>query len=151
MPNLIPSGATALEVCVDAIAAAGYAVEGQTMFLGLEVDGEVDAAVDSAIPDAITIVSEADGVPDLTFGTPVALENPRIQVITRGAPEDYTGPKQQAMRIRYHLASLADYTSRGLTMQACIPLGSLLPLGKDANGRHRFSINFTATTNPSYQ
>ncbi|WIC89049.1 minor capsid protein [Arthrobacter phage Ottawa] len=151
MPNLIPSGATALEVCADAIAAAGYAVEGSTMFLGLEVDGDIDKGLATIVADAITVVTEADGVPYLTYGLPVALENPRIQVITRGAPEDYPGPKQQAMRIRYHLASLHDYTSRGVTLHAAVPLGSILPLGKDANGRHRFSINFTATTSPSYQ
>lgn len=150
MPNLIASGATALEVCADAIHAAGLATEAVDMFLGTEIDGDIDKGLATIVPDVVTVVLEADGTPTLTMGLAVALENPRIQVITRGEPKDYVTPKRAAMRIRYELASLRDYTSRGLTMQTCLPLGSILPLGMDANGRHRFSVNFTATTNPSY-
>ena len=150
MPSIIASGATALEVLTDAIAANGHGTIGTSIFMGLEVDGPVDAAADSIIPAAVVIVTEGDGIPDFTFGTPIALENPTVQVLVRGDVGDYTGPKRKAMTIRYEIASLRDYTSRGLRVLNANPLGSVLPLGTDAEGRHRFTVNFNATTDPSY-
>lgn len=150
MPELITSGATALEVLADAIVAGGYGVEGVSLFMGLEVDGDLDAALATTIPAEVVIVTEGDGLPYLTMGLPVALEAPHIQVMVRGAVGDYPGPKRKAMGIRYHLAALANYQSRGLRLLTAAPLGSILPLGVDAEGRHRFTVNFNATTDPSY-
>lgn len=149
MTPLVGDGATALEVIHDALAAAGYGTPQQDLFMGLELDGEIDSSTGTNIPDAITVLQEEDGIPTLTMGRPVALENPRIQVIMRGAPGDYLGPKRRAVSARYYVAALSNYTARGVTMQTALPLGSVLPLGKDPAGRHRFSINFTAVTEPT--
>lgn len=150
MPEVIASGATALEVIADAIAAAGIATEGADLWLGQELDGEVNTQYGTHIPDACVVVTEGDGLPSLTMGTAVALENPTVQVQVRGAVGDYLGPKKVALDIRYSVAALKDYTSRGVRLLSAPPLGSLLPLGPDANGRHRFTVKFTATTDPSY-
>lgn len=149
MTPTIGDGATALEVIHDALAAAGYGTSGQDLFLGLEMDGEIDSTAATTVPDAITVLQEEDGIPTLTMGRPVALENPRIQVIMRGAPDDYIGPKRRAVSARYYIAGLTNYASRGVTILTALPLGSVLPLGKDPAGRHRFSINFTAVTEPT--
>lgn len=148
MPSIIDS--TALEVVADAIASLGYGTEGTDMFLGLEVDGDIDTAGGLILPDALVIVTEGEGLPSLTMGTPVALENPVVQVLIRGAKDDYPGAKRKALGIRYGVAALSDYESRGLRLLTAAPLGSLLPLGPDTNGRPRFTVKFTATTDPSY-
>lgn len=150
MPNLIPSGATALEVIADAISAWGYGTLGEGLFLGIEVDGPVDSAEDDFTPDAAVFVTEGEGIPDLTMGTAIALENPTITVTVRGQTGDYVGPKNIAMDIRYKVAALADYTSRGVRVLTANPLGSLLPLGPDTEGRHRMTVKFNVTTDPSY-
>lgn len=150
MTPLVGDGATALEVIHDALAAAGYGTPLTDLWMGMEMDGEIDSGLGTNVPDAITVVVEEDGIPNLTMGTPVAMENPRIQVIMRGAPGDYLGPKRRAVSARYYIAALTNYASRGVTIQTALPLGSVLPLGKDAAGRHRFSINFTAVTEPTY-
>lgn len=149
MTPVLADGATALDVIFEALAVAGYGTATQDLFVGLELDGEIDSAAATDIPDAITVVQEEDGIPTLTMGTPVALENPRIQVIMRGAPGDYQNPKRRAVSARYYIASLKDYAYQGVVLKTALPLGSVLPLGKDGAGRHRFSINFTAVTEPT--
>lgn len=141
--------ATALEVIADAIAAAGHGTIGTDLFMGLEVDGPVDSAADSEIPDAIVTVTEGEGIPEQTFGKAVALERPTITVTVRGETGDYIGPKLKAIAIRYEVAALSDYTSRGLRLLTANPLGSILPLGVDTEGRHRFSVKFNASADPN--
>jgi hypothetical protein len=151
MPSLIGDGATALEVIHDAIGAGGLGyTSGTNLFMGLEPDGTLASATGTTIPDAAVFITEGDGIPDLTMGLPVAVERPTIQIMARGAKGDYLGPKQAAMLLRYFVASLENETRRGVTVTAAVPLGSVLPLGLDEAGRHRFTVNFNVAQEPTY-
>lgn len=132
---------TALELVGDVIVEAGYGVAGTNLFLTR------DPGTNTA--GLTTIVQEGDGIPLITMGRPVAVENNSVTIIVYGQPEDYEAPCLRARTLRYLIAAQTDYTSRGVKMHAAIPRGGALPLGRDALGREMFSITLDVSWEPA--
>lgn len=152
MIELVGGGATAGDIVMDAMAAAGLGTPAQDLFCLFLPDGDIDAALGTEVPGLVRVISEEDDQPHLTMGTIVALEGQRVQVIVRGAiGEDPLVAKAEALRIRYTIGALSDFESRGLKLLNASPQGSLLPLGRDARGREQFSLNFRTTMEPAYR
>lgn len=138
--NIIP--ATAVNVIYDAIKNdPAYAAAGGSIWVG-------DAPSDEA--GLVREIIETDGLPKMTMGLPVALETQQVSIGVRGAPRSYAVPRNEALRLRYTLASLRNYESRGLRLLTCMPVGGLRHMGKDANEREMFEILFDAVVEPSY-
>lgn len=121
--------ATGLELVYDAIQA--LSPEGKT-FLG-------HASNEDGL---VREVTEGDALPHLTMGTGIAIEKQVIEVGVRGLPQDYRGPRNEALRIRYLICELRNYESRGLRLLTALPSGSILPLGPDGNQREQFTVRF---------
>lgn len=86
-----------------------------------------------------------------TMGSaPVALEVEMVEVGVRGGPGDYTGPRNEAMRLRYLISRIGqNYTYDGLRMLWAEPEGGLRHLGRDDQRRQQFSLLFRCVTEPS--
>ncbi|MFZ5852311.1 MAG: minor capsid protein [Actinomycetota bacterium] len=129
---------TVLEVAGDVLEAAGAGVYGTSLFLG-----EMPAD-----PDVCTAVAEFEGTaPAETFRDGRSVGRPRVQVICRGAAEDYAGPRDAAVAARAALLAAGPVTTGDLTVLRFAPAGSgVLPLGPDQAGRHRVAVTFIAWT-----
>lgn len=137
MVEIIP--ATALEVIRDAIDA--QSTDGKTYIAN---------APSAATGIVREIVDDESPSPHLTFGTIVALEPWRVSIGVRGNPRDYATPRNEALRIRYLVASLNNYTSRGLRLLVALPVGGLRSIGQDSSEREQFSLLFDVIMEPSY-
>jgi hypothetical protein len=147
-PILIPSGATALELIQKIIIdhTTPTLVPGTNIFMGYESDTPVGVGL------VYLVMEGAERDPDLTMGTIVAIENYYVHIAVYGDPNDFTTPKQEAMRLRYTIAQVSlGYQALGLRMMYARPIGTVTQLGKDAKERHHFMIKFHVTTEPSYQ
>lgn len=134
---------TGLEIVRDAIVNAGLGTAAVDLFMGSETDTE------EGLPLHI-LVTEFDGIPALTMGLPIAVEHQMVQVKVRGLPEDYTTPKDRAIRIRYTLARLGEHTTRGVRVLNVEPVGVVLALGRDSREREEFTANFNISWEPPY-
>ena len=95
-------------------------------------------------PDACVCVYEGEGgVPEFTMGTTM-LDNPAIQIIVRGAREDYVTARDKAQTIRLLLSGLTNETLSGVVILRFSPIGSILPMGFDKNDRPMISSNYRA-------
>ena len=115
------------------VAQLGYAYE-TNLFLATMPDS----------PDSISVIYEnAGSSPDFTMGaSSVTLDAPMIQVITRGAEEDYVGARDRAMAIRDVLGNLANVTVSTVKIVRIEAMGSINPLGTDSHRRHMISTNY---------
>lgn len=105
-----------------------------------------------ATPDACVAVYETGGSsPDLGFGsTTVRFENPSVQILARGAAEDYTGPRTKAQSVWDSLVAVqAPQQLSGTSYNLIIPLQSPFPIGPDENKRQLISANFLIEKSPS--
>jgi hypothetical protein len=73
-----------------------------------------------------------------------------VQVKVRGDAEDYTTPKDRAIRIRYTLAAKGEHTTRSVRVLNIEPIGVVLHLGRDGREREEFTANFNITWEPPY-
>jgi hypothetical protein len=96
-------------------------------------------------PDLATALYEYGGSPaDLGFGTPgMKSENPSVQVVTRGAPGDYTTPRARIEAVYKQLARVQGQTLSGAYYRIIRPMQSPFPLEIDAANRKKFVVNFT--------
>lgn len=136
---------TGLEICRDALAAAAL---GLTPAVNLFMADEPDSTVD--VPGCTVLLTEFDGVPALTMGTPIAVENQMVQVKVRGDAEDYTTPKDLAARIRYTLVAKGEHTTRSVRVLGITPVGGVLALGRDSRERPEFTVNVNVAWEPPY-
>ena len=99
-------------------------------------------------PGVVRFLEEDPGVSLHSYGTVVMLEE---QVITLTVRSDvgYQSAKNEALRLRYLIGGLNDYTSRGVTVLAAVPTG-IRPLGPDDRDREAIEVQFVVTASKSY-
>lgn len=93
-------------------------------------------------PNACVAILEYGGVPPITtFGTPIDIDRPRVQIVSRGEPKNYDAPRaiaETAYRAMANAAPQVIASTRYLSME---PLQSPFLLGKDSNDRISFAFN----------
>lgn len=94
-------------------------------------------------PDACTAIHEYAGLPpDHVFGTTaIATEYPRVQIVCRGAVNDYQTPRATAETIYRALAAVTNQTLTSTRYQLFRPLQAPFLIGKDAVGRLLVGFN----------
>lgn len=109
-----------------------------------------------AYPDAVVLVQEYGGLtdePNLSDPTPTAapagksirLEFPRIQILCRGARNDYNTPRAKAEAARVALTKVLNQTLSGVRYLAIEPIQPPFPLSADENERERIVFNCQIT------
>jgi hypothetical protein len=109
---------------------------GSTIFLGKM----------PATPDYCVTLYEYEGMaPMESFGgNPYDINMPRIQIVVRGARDDYPTARNGARTIKDLLADLTDVTISSTKVLRVASLGSTIPLGLDDKDRPRIAANFQA-------
>lgn len=99
-----------------------------------------------ASPDYCITLYEYEGMaPVESFGgSPYDVDMPRIQVVVRGARDDYPAARDGAKTIRDLLSDLTDITISSTKVLRVASLGSTIPLGLDDKDRPRIAANFQA-------
>jgi hypothetical protein len=99
-----------------------------------------------ATPDACITIYEYEGMaPMESFGgNPYDVDMPRIQVVVRGARDDYPTARDKVQTIRELLADLTDVTISSTKVLRVASLGAFIPLGLDDKDRPRIAANFQA-------
>lgn len=117
------------------------------------VSTDIFPAMMPAGPDACCAVYETGGVsPDPGFGSStLRFENPAIQVVFRGAANDYTGPRANMQTAFDSLVGISAGQVLSSTiyylvtaLQQPFPLG-----GQDENRRWKIACNFLIQKDPS--
>lgn len=95
-------------------------------------------------PDVMTTLLEYPGPQDdAGFGSAGSrYEHPRMQIVVRGAPDDYQAARLQAEKIRQALAGVQGQTLSGTLYLMVKPLTSPFPMGEDVNKRPRIACNY---------
>lgn len=132
--------ATILEAVGDYLAAQGQGTLGTSLFLAMMPE----------TPDACVCIYESPGLaPMETMGSAAfAVEQPGLQVISRGARGDYPGARDKAVTIRGLLAAITETTISGIHIMRISADGSLTPVGEDQNGRPMVTTNFSCVVRP---
>ena len=127
---------TVLEATAAAIVAAGQGTLGTDLFLQFMPD----------TPDLCVGVYEYQGRPPVeTMGARLpVVEMPRVQVIVRGAVDDYPTARDRAVGIRAALAVISDQTFAGVVLMRLAASGTVMPMGVDEKQRPKVSANFQA-------
>lgn len=146
MPDIIPSGASALELVQKLIVdnTTPAPVAGVGIFMGYHTSTPDDPA------RVYMVLPGPDRDPELTAGTIVAIEHTRVDVIVYGQPGEYKDVRNEAARVRYLILSQKEYTALGLRMLAALPEGGVEDLGRDPLDRHQFMVKFDILTEPTY-
>jgi Bacteriophage minor capsid protein len=99
-----------------------------------------------ASPDYCITLYEYEGMaPDETFGSAAYnIDKPRIQVVVRGARDDYPTARNGAKTIKDLLSALTDVTISSTKVLRVASLGAFIPLGLDDKDRPRIAANFQA-------
>lgn len=94
-------------------------------------------------PDACMAVYEYPGVaPDYVFGVSgVSVEYPRVQIVARGAADDYSTPRSVAETAYRAIAAAAPQSLSSTRYLSMMPLQSPFVLNRDANGRVVIAFN----------
>ena len=95
-------------------------------------------------PDAcVAIYENAGSSPTFTMGTGgIRIDYPMLQIICRGAREDYPTTRDKAEAIRILLASVLEQSVSGVHIMRVEPMGSINLLGVDPKYRPLISVNF---------
>lgn len=125
-----------LEALGDYLVTNSKGTLGSTIFLGKM----------PASPDYCITVYEYEGVPPKeSFGAnSFDIDMPRIQVVVRGARDDYPTARDAAESIRQLFASITNLTISSTKVLRVASIGSTLPLGLDDKDRPRIAVNFQA-------
>lgn len=131
---------TILEAVGDYLQAQNQGTLGTNLFL----------AVMPESPDACVCIYDTPGLsPMMTMGSSAfAVEQPGLQVITRGARGDYPGARDKAKAVRALLAGIIETSISGIHIMRVEAEGSFLPMGEDQNGRPMISMNFSCAVRP---
>lgn len=99
-----------------------------------------------ASPDYCITLYEYEGMqPRESFGgNPYDVDMPRIQVVVRGARDDYPTARDATKAIRDLLSDLTDVTISSTKVLRVASLGAFIPLGLDDKDRPRIAANFQA-------
>lgn len=125
---------TVLEAIGDYLQTNGHGTLGTSLFLGRMPE----------TPDACVTVFEYEGAAPLeAFGAGASIVDlPRIQVVVRGARDDYPGARDKAAAIRDALASITEQSISNVRVMRVKALGHVLPLGYDSQDRPTIAVNF---------
>ena len=99
-------------------------------------------------PNSVVLVQQYEGQPPtFTMGSGISvLENPRIQLLVRGEPEDYPDAYNWAYALRNALGAITSrQTIDGMGILRVQPAGIPNPLAYDEVKRPRFTMNFQVT------
>jgi hypothetical protein len=95
-----------------------------------------------ATPDKVIVVNETGGAgPSLTFGGGV-VENPNVQVVVRGLPDDSDTPRLTVERIYQAAMNWGAFTQGGTRFLSVTPLAAPFPRDRDGNRRVEWAVNF---------
>lgn len=151
MPNLLPSGASALELVHDIIVAntTPAPVDGVNMFIGY--------APSTTTLNSGYVYEILEGFqnpkPMITMGMPdIALDIQTVDLqVTATQPTDSFGPRNECRRLRYVIAGLSlNYVSQGLRMLYAESLGQVTPMGRDSLERPVYMCSFNCWTEPAH-
>lgn len=115
------------------LAALNLGVVGTTIFLGAM----------PATPDACCSLREYGGAPpEFGFGAPgIAFERPTLQIVFRGVPGDYAGPRAQAETAYRGLAQVEASVVGGTFYHLIHPQQAPFLLDTDDSKRVRIAFN----------
>ena len=101
--------------------------------------------------DTRVCVYEYAGIqPDFNFGTQgIKFEHPSFQVVVRGAPTDYDGPRGVIELVVADLVKVWTTTLSGVTYNWIQPIQAPFWLMQDSRNRHHFVVNFRVEKRPS--
>jgi hypothetical protein len=134
--------------------AVGDLIRDATPSLGTYIDsngvGTLVCGVMPESPDLISAVFQNPGQsPMFTMGDGGSvIRRPMIQVIVRGAPNDFQTPFARANDILRYLETICEVTKSGVNFMRIEPVGEVNTLGVDAHHRYQFSMNFLCQTKP---
>lgn len=128
-----------------------------TAFLAAEGLGTVETdlfwAEMPATPDACGTVYEGGGSgPEMGLGSSaVVVENPTVQIVFRGAPNDYSGPRAKAQLALAAMVGISvEQVLTGTKYLIVRALQQPFPMGgKDENKRWRIACNYLIEKEPS--
>ena len=94
-------------------------------------------------PDACVAIFEYEGLPPIeNFGTDgFSISRPSIQVMVRGAREDYVGGRDLAETLRVLVSAISNTTLSSVGILRVSSMGSIMPLGVDELERPVFVFN----------
>ena len=101
--------------------------------------------------DKVVCVYEyAGSAPEFKFGAPgLKYEHPSVQVVVRGEPTDYDGPRLIAEGVVDRMATAWTQTLTGVRYNWVQPIQSPFWLKTDERARHYFVVNFRGKKEPS--
>jgi len=125
-----------LEALADRLASASVAVTASTMFIGIMPD----------TPDLCVALYEYAGAPPLEVlrSNTATLEQPSIQVMTRGSRNDYPGARALMEHVLDTLCAITDETISGVRFLRVSNLSAINALGTDEKDRPEFSLSLRA-------
>jgi Bacteriophage minor capsid protein len=117
--------------------AQGLGVLGTDLFLGKMPQD----APNVVTQDAITALIEIPGFPMMFVHSTLGAdwEQPVLQIITRGAPDDYAATRLWAEQITLALSQIRNQTLSGTFYLWCQPVQSVFALDPDDFGRPRMT------------
>jgi len=126
-----------LDAIGSVLASASIGTQGTDLFLSRSPES----------PDScVTVYESGAGYSIYTQGTTgAALQVTNIQVIARGALEDYVGARTKITDVITAMEAIKETTASGIRLLRAEQLGRPIPLGYDGNDRPRISMNFTVT------
>lgn len=119
----------------------GIGVSGTTLFYGIMPD----------TPDLCVTLFEYPGLPnEVTLGsTEVNLEIPNVQVVVRGAKQDYDTPRLLIHNVVKSFTKIGETTLLGVRYHAVLARQAPFQVSPDQNFRHIFKCNFRVWKDPS--
>lgn len=101
-------------------------------------------------PDKVVSLYETGGAgADLGFGTPgIQFEHPGIQVLVRGAADDYEGPRAAIQAIYLDLPKVQGASLSGTAYHTILPVQTPFVLERDEKRRVVFAVNFNVEKEP---
>lgn len=80
----------------------------------------------------------------------IPIEYPSVQILLRGAPGQggYSAAYDKAEKIHAHLQGITQNPTEMTRLTSCVAIGFINWLGRDANDRPQFSLNFQLITEP---
>lgn len=125
-----------LEALADKLATASVATIATNLFIGIMPD----------TPDLCVALYEYAGAPPMEVlrSNTATLEQPSIQVMTRGARNDYPAARTLIKNVRDTLCGITDETISGVRFLRVSNLSAINALGTDDKDRPEFSLALRA-------
>ena len=127
-----------LEALADHLNSASVAITATNLFIGLM----------PATPDLCVALYEYAGASPLEVMRDNAetLERPSVQVLVRGARNDYPTARTLMANVRDTLTAITDETISGVRFLRVSEISAINALGTDENDRPRFTLSLQAVT-----